>query len=201
MSIQVSRSRVITDRIADDAVDAAKIATDAVDTSEIKNGAVTAAKLASGAVVQVVSTTKTDSFSTTSGSWTDWTGMSASITPSSSSNKVLILVTSGVSSSVTESYQYAKLVRGSTDIAIGDASNSATRASMDGAINDIKVTNYQKPLALVFLDSPATTSSTTYKMQVLRQYGGTAIFGRSYSDNAGERSSLPSTLTLVEVKA
>ena len=49
--------------------------------------------MSSGSIIQVVSTTKTDTFSTSSSSFTDITGLSVSITPASSSNKILILLT------------------------------------------------------------------------------------------------------------
>ena len=63
--------------------------------ADLADGAITSAKLASGVggkVLQVVSTVKTDTFTTSSGTFTDLTGMSVSITPSSASNKVLILL-------------------------------------------------------------------------------------------------------------
>ena len=63
-----------------------------VDTDMLAAGAVTAAKRGAGAILQVVQTVKTDSFSTNTGaSYVDITGMSITITPSSSSNKILII--------------------------------------------------------------------------------------------------------------
>ena len=73
--------------------------------------------LGAGKLLQVVSTTKTDSFTTTSTSYTDITGLSASITPSSSSSKVYVIV--HVNSAATTRYASFRLVRGSTNIAIG----------------------------------------------------------------------------------
>jgi hypothetical protein len=156
-----------------------------------------------GSIVQVVQTVKTDVFSTSSTSWIDWTGMSVTITPKSATNKILITLTSGVSNDTANSFQYVKLVRGSTDIALGDASGSATRCWIDGAFGNVAslydVT--QKGLAGSFLDSPATTSATTYKVQVIRTLSGTAYFGRTATTIDANRSSIPSVLTVMEVVA
>lgn len=155
-----------------------------------------------GSVLQVIQTVKTNVFSTSSTSWTDWTDMNATITPSSSSNKILITLTSGVSNDTANSFQYVKLVRGSTDIALGDASGSATRCWIDAAFANVAalfdVT--QKGLSGSFLDSPATTSATTYKVQVIRTLNGIAYFGRTATTTDANRSSIPSVLTLMEIK-
>ena len=76
-----------------------------------------------GKILQVQSTTKTSTFSTT-GSSVDVTGLNVSITPSSSSNKVL--VHTQITMSGTDN-GYARLLRGSTAIAIGDADGSRSR--------------------------------------------------------------------------
>ena len=56
------------------------------------SAAIAGTKLSAGAVLQVVSTAKTDTFSSSTGSYIDITGLSVSITPSSTSNKILILL-------------------------------------------------------------------------------------------------------------
>jgi len=82
-----------------------------------------------GNVLQVVQTVKTDTFSTTAlgSSPADVTGMSVSITPSSSSNKILVMV-NGMGG--YNNYQVmVRLVRDSTPISIGDANGSRPRMS------------------------------------------------------------------------
>ena len=69
-----------------------------------------------GHVLQVVSTTKTDFFSTTSTTYVDVTGLSATITPSSTSSKILVSVTGASSGSADNSFGYAVLLRDSTQI-------------------------------------------------------------------------------------
>lgn len=155
-----------------------------------------------GSIVQVLQTVKTDVFSTSSSSFVDWTGMSVTITPKSATNKILVTLTSGVANATSNNFAYVKLVRGSTDIALGDATGSATRCWIDAAFG---VQSFgepvQKPLTGSFLDSPATTSATTYKLQVIRTLNGTSFFGRSSNTDDANRSSIPSVLTVMEVVA
>jgi hypothetical protein len=153
-----------------------------------------------GSVLQVVSTTVTGSFSTNSSSWIDWTGMTVTITPKFSTSKILITATSEVSNDSDNSYQYVKLVRGSTDIALGDASGSATRCWMDGGLGqNVTYAFAAKPLSGIYLDSPATTSATTYKLQVIRTLNGTAYFGRTATNPDANRSAIPSSITVMEI--
>ena len=89
----------------------------------------------SGTILQVVSTTKTDAFSTTSTSMTDLTGMSVAITPSSTSNKILITGNIFVSGSSLSALVIFNLVRASTNISISTGSgsvNSTTFCDTDG---------------------------------------------------------------------
>ena len=135
--------------------------------------------LPAGTVLQVVSATKTDSFtSTTTTSFTDITGMSVSITPTSSSSKIYVTVTGTCSGQAVTSGSQIRLVRGSTAICIGDASGSTTQASTNSYQADA---NQSNPFSISFLDSPATTSSTTYKIQFFIT-SGTFYFNRTQLD-------------------
>jgi hypothetical protein len=127
---------------------------------------ITTTKLGAGAVLQVVSTNKTDTFASSSiaNTFVDITGLSVSITPSSASNKILILAT--VNHGVDGIRATAlKLVRNSTAIDIGTASGNRTVASTV-AIGENYDTNRGEVSSINFLDSPSTTSSITYKIQV-----------------------------------
>jgi hypothetical protein len=149
------------------------------------------ATLPTGSVLQVVSTTKTDTFSTTATSFTDVTGLSVSITPTSSTSKILIFCTIPCSHA---SFAVARfnLVRGSTNIC---------QPSSIQTLSGSKTAYYQNAdlgaaADLHFLDSPATTSSTTYKIQVCTN-GGTMFVGQR---NSGDMS-MPSTITVMEIAA
>ena len=155
----------------------------------------------SGGILQVVSTTKTDTFTTTSAGFTDITGLSASITPSSASSKIYCVATvNGASTTGNDSSRaMVRLLRDATAIAVGDANGSRTQMSFNLSTRG---TNSGKILmngTVNFLDSPATTSATTYKMQVASE-GVTAFINRQESDADNSDVGLAvSTITLMEV--
>lgn len=144
---------------------------------------------ASGTVLQVVNTRKTDDWVATTGTtYTDVTGLSASITPSSASNKVLITI-SLCASSDGGNFGYARMLRGATEVG---ASQNSGYGGFGSVLHDGGTTggNYYKTISTSFLDSPSTTSATTYKIQmchhsaggivsVNRRAGFTGIFGTS----------------------
>jgi hypothetical protein len=147
-------------------------------------------------VVQVKSATKTDTFTTSSTSYVDVTGLTVSITPTSASNKVFVLVSTTGAGTNGTNIAYLQLVRDSTAIALGDA--AGVRAVATSGFGASSANNqYNSPMS--FLDSPATTSATTYKVQ-MRVHGGTGFLNRSQTDsdstNYGRYSS---TITVMEV--
>ena len=118
--------------------------------------------LPSGSTLQVVQTVKTDTFTTTSTSFVDITGMSVTITPSSATSKVLILanfVYSRGGSGVTRFR--LNLVRDSTNIAQPTVGTSIGTLQSNA---DDSGTNNQAGIS--FIDSPGTASPVTYKLQV-----------------------------------
>ena len=165
-------------------------------TAILTDGVFSSSVSGAGIILQVVQTSKTDDFSTTSTSFTDVTGFSASITPSSTSSKVLVMVSSNTSTSGGNNAQM-KLVRGSTDIFIGDADSSHSQAAAQSRIND---TNSSLTLTFNFLDSPSTTSATTYKLQYKVQAGtGTINKTQADSDNSSIARTA-SSIILMEVR-
>jgi hypothetical protein len=145
---------------------------------------IAAATATSGSVLQVVSATKTDTFSMTSTvTYTDVTGLSVSITPKSTSSKILISfhITNANSGANHNSYN---LLRDSTNLAqpAADTYSSTVGSSVD-ANTDLKM------VSLSHLDSPSTTSSVTYKIQArtsgatlyVNRRGDTGIFSSSSS--------------------
>ncbi len=148
-----------------------------------------------GAVLQVVSTTKTDFFTTTSSSFTDVTGLSVSITPTSASSKILVLANVSYGSSADD--VLIRLVRDSTHIGTGTGGS---------ANNGFNQTNGNAPVryamqtgSVCYLDSPATTSATTYKIQIVAQGGtSTACVNRRGENTTYGGSSM---ITVLEVAA
>ena len=159
--------------------------------------AVADAAMPAGAILQVVSTTKTDTASTsTSGSFTDVSGMSVSITPSSTSSKILIIISLGTISSNEGIAVAFKLLRGST--AVGNTAGSDVYAGFSsfyggGGTGD----EYMLSGSHNFLDSPSTTSSTTYKLQ-WRNSSGTSYINRYHGSVLYQGSS---SITAMEVAA
>ena len=132
-----------------------------------------------GKIVQVKEGTKTSAGSySTGGSWVN-IGLSESITPSSSSNKVLILWYIG-KISCNDWSGATRLLRGGTVIGMGDASGSRARigTSFPRAHDD----NHWGGTAMMWLDSPSTTVSTEYKIQVNGHSSGTVYINRGHGD-------------------
>lgn len=157
-----------------------------------------------GKVLQVVTTTKTDTFSTTlnSGVETAITGLSVSITPSSASNKILVMITlsSGGNGNVGASFI---LKRGSTDIILGDAAGNRKRITFAAPKNS---SNFEDvlPVAFTGLDSPSTTSSTTYSVSIFNSRGSsdTYFINRPSLDTDNSiQPRTPSTITVMEIAA
>jgi len=165
------------------------------------NGSGVITSSAFGKVLQVVQTVKTDTFTTTSTSFTDITGMSVAITPASTSSKIFVMVnlSTGNTSDRTSGYQ---LLRGSTPIGIGDSDGSNRVEATAGTSSETSSAG-QKTVAFTFLDSPSTTSATTYKVQVICQGSTqTTTINRSQndSDNSYNYRTI-STITVMEILA
>jgi len=156
---------------------------------------------APGSVLQVVQAVKTNTFSTTTNdSWIDVTGWSASITPYSINNKIFIMANGTGSHSGTNDFSYVKLLRDSTDIFLGDSRGSATRASADLSQQTSGTANVLgKQVMITYLDSPNTTSSITYKMQVRLTNGTGILIGGTWDTADDNRSNVPTVITLMEI--
>jgi hypothetical protein len=170
---------------------------EATDTTQYYNGSAWLAL--GGKLGQVVSTVKTDTFSTTSTSYVDVTGFSVSITPSSASSKVLVVANFTVGNAGAGVDPFWQLVRTSTAIFIGDAAGSRTRGSTGGRATADAATASN---SLIFLDSPATTSATTYKLQAASNTAVTIYINRSQDDaDSAARGRFASSITVMEILA
>ena len=156
-----------------------------VTSTALADGAVTAAKLAAGAggkILQVVQASKINTTSTINqDSFTDL-GLSASITPTSTSNNVLVLVSIGRVCCNTASLRLCpfRILRDATAIGTGTVDGVKLRSNF--VISDSPDNNYGQGGAYQYLDSPSTTSATTYKIQWTGQAGETWYLHRSTSN-------------------
>lgn len=144
---------------------------------------------------QVVTTNKTDVFTTTSTTFVDVTGLSVTITPTLATSQVLIMVETVVGNSAGGGGSYARLnlLRGVTNIAQSTGGGAGNQTlGVNTASN-----NAGAPSSIIFVDSPATTSATTYKIQTaIIAGGGTISIGR---DSASANYPSHSTITVMEI--
>ena len=157
-----------------------------------------------GSVVQTLQTVKTDTDTTNQvNNFVDISGMSVLITPTSATSKILVTVDMRLSTNTNRNITY-RLMRGSTAIYLGDASSSRTRATGGIRLTDDASYDMQSETA-VFLDSPSTTSATTYKVQWTQAYASSGEYvyiNRSYDDNdADDRNRCASSITVMEIAA
>ena len=165
-------------------ITASQIAT--VNASTVTTGTLPGARLPTGSILQVISSTNITNTTTSGGTYVD-TGLTASITPLFSTSKILVLISANVGCSgynagfngITE----IQIVRASTSIYVSQLS-TYNYASGSGGIS------CNVPAAMSYVDSPATTSSTTYKIQFKNTSGSSAYFNDGSSD---------STITLMEI--
>lgn len=152
--------------------------------------------------VQVVQTVKSDTFSANPGqnTWVDVTGLSVSITPTSATNKILVFIDVAVgTSTITTGASVIRLVRGSTPIYLGDAAGSRALgiSSFPYPLAEYAIIRYSG----VFLDSPATTSATTYKYQIAGESTGYTVYVNrcGYDGNRWEDPRVASSITVMEI--
>ena len=162
---------------------------------------ITTGNIPTGSVLQIVQATKTDTASYSTGNaWTDLVGISASITPSSTSNKILINVSisSGCNGAASPD-SLVRLKRSGTAItgAVADAAGSRLQGSF--GLNTWRNSYELGNASFQYLDSPSSTSSLTYGFDI--KTGDTGFINRTHADEngtGGERGI--SVITLMEIK-
>lgn len=150
-----------------------------------------------GSIIQVVSATTSTQVSGTSATYVDTT-LTATITPSVSTNKILVLVNQQLTitkTSSTAAYCGLQLLRGSTPIFI-PATDLTGPYEFGVTCGGVSSAQLFGRYLINYLDSPATTSATTYKTQV-KGYNNTF----TYVVNANDTVNATSTIVLMEVVA
>jgi 3D (Asp-Asp-Asp) domain-containing protein len=155
-----------------------------------------------GKVLQVVSFAFTGDKDTTAqdNTFVD-TGLTVNITPTSTSSKILVLASIGKIGSVTAGTMYnLRIVRDSTNILLGNADGAKTLSSAGGATT---LTGENASVTMNYLDSPATTSETTYKVTYSGN-GGEAVrinYSRNDDNSDAPSAKAASTITVMEIGA
>lgn len=154
-----------------------------------------------GKILQVVQTTKTNTFTTTSSTATAITGLDVTITPSSTSSKILVLCFMSVSSDSSQGFPVFYLQRGASQILIGDAGGASQRRVTTGVAPTNN--NYLTNASVSYLDSPSSTSALTYQMYTsTADSSGTVAINRTIVDgNVNYNARGTSTIIAMEVKA
>ena len=155
----------------------------------LPDGIIQSADLATGVggkILQVIQQEKVDTWSTTSDFvFSDVTGLAATITPSSSSNKVLVII--DVIASGDNYTTYLKLLRGSTEIGNNATGKQSGQTNLFSTLAKEKTDSNSHGFCHLhsrrILDSPNTTSATTYKIQSAARNGSfNAYINRSVPD-------------------
>ena len=135
---------------------------------------------APGHVLQTLVATKTDTMGNTSTSFTDIPNMTITVTPSSTSNKILFTwnVTLGINGDIA--HGYINIVRDSTNLLVADAADQRVVAT--NVMNPGGAAGAMFVSSGVFLDSPNTTSATVYKIQIKSSNGQAIYVNRSGRD-------------------
>lgn len=170
--------------------------TDAV---EVYDGSAWTSVNHAGIGSNVASSVSTAVFTTTSTSFTDLTGLSVTITPSSATSKVLLIAQVSVGLGNTASFGHYKFSGGNTATYLG-VDPGSREPVVFGGYTDANNSFALMSFSMVYLDSPATTSATTYKVELKSPPGTTIYVNRA----AGETTGSPrgaSSLTAVEVAA
>ena len=201
---KIADSNVTTAKIADANVTTAKIANSNVTTAKIADGNITSAKLATGVggkVLQILFAQKTDTQILTKNlTFQDITGLSIAITPSSSSSKILVMYNVNMANGADRGHGYLRLHRDTTNI--GSAASAGSRTTAISVVNTGNAGQMQC-VSGTFLDSPSTTSATTYKLLGASNPAGpsTTFINRSERDNdaADYDGRGSSSITIMEI--
>jgi hypothetical protein len=177
------------------------MAVSTIQNASLASGVPSSANLPAGSVLQVVSATATDPLAIATGSlynFVDITGLSLSITPKSASSKIL-LIANVSGGSFDPGNTICRFTRNGTAVGIGTGVgyNSYGFNSCYAPVGS----NYiygNIVMSGQFLDSPATTSAITYKVQFSGDYSGTMYFNRRQADT---RFSTISSITVMEIAA
>lgn len=147
-------------------------------------GTVAVARLPAGSVLQVVSNTYATQVSSSTNTYVD-TGLTATITPTSATSKILVSVSqNGLQKSQNNTYLRIEVLRSSTVIGV---------PAVTVAYNNGSTTNYTGSVSGDYLDSPATTSATVYKTRFRSENNAAIVSVQGDSEQ--------STITLMEIAA
>ncbi len=155
----------------------------------------------SGSILQVVSTIKTDTFSTSSTGDTAITGLSVSITPTSTSSRIFIMYSVNYDSTRGNSGGGFRIYRNGSHLTGASGASAGSRYTVNadfGANANADQSGMHRTGQIV--DSPATTSALTYAMYTSHDSGFSTHINRARADgNEGDDGRFASTITVFEI--
>jgi len=169
--------------LATNSVDSAELVDGSIDTAHIAADQITSAIMPAGSVLQVVNATDSTSTSNSTSTYAD-TSLTATITPTSASSTILVIITQAWRKGSSDTSAMLKLLRGATDLGVFLV-RAGNVGSTYATIDQTGVASY------TVVDSPATTSATTYKTQFASQNNAAAVIINFDNDR--------SSMTLMEI--
>ena len=158
-------------------------------TYPVTAGGTSAVQASSSKILQVVNATYGTYTTNATSTYAD-TGLTASITPSSSSSKILVFANvAGCGKTNSNTVLLLRLLRGSTVISKMEGAGGFTSSTATNNFGSCNIT---------YLDSPATTSSTTYKVQFASSANTSIVETNNFLISNGDSVS---TITLMEIAA
>ena len=147
----------------------------------------------------VVQTVKTDTFTSTSTSFVTVTGLTATITPTTDTSRVLVVAQIATGNAGDSGSMY-KITGGNSSVYVGDAEGTRVRGVFGGFYGNV-LASVVLAQSIVFLDSPSTTSATTYQVEARGSASLPAVFVNRPGDGADGGNLLrgASSITLIEV--
>ena len=153
-----------------------------------------------GNIIQVLQTVKSDTYTTTNTSYEDIPNFFCSITPKYNTSKILVVVDIGALTPISGGSTWTRLLRGATEIYSGDGASGTLNQIYDGGAStgDHYFGSFHH--TSLYLDSPSTISSTTYKVQIKSGGAYTSCFNRNAYDSGTYGGRTASSITLMEIQ-
>ena len=199
MAITINGTGTITGISAGGYPDGSVTAADIESSLDLTGKTVTLPSGTGGKILQVVTTTKTDTTSYTSSSGS-FSGniMSVNITPASANSRILVLFNGNFGAGLSQRIYIRLVGTVGTGAATGDEAASRVRVTTASGIYGS--TNFIAPMTFHYVHSPSSTSQLTYSMQMGREGNGTVYLNRSEGDgNSGTIQRTASMLTAIEI--
>jgi len=203
MAITINGTGSITGLTAGGLPDGSVVAGDLASSLDLTGKTVTLPSGTGGKILQVVSTTKKNGASTLSSTYTNISGLSVTIQPSATNSKILLFGDLQVCLSFGLARAAFQITGGNTSSYLSNVSNGTAIAAAVGVSPRVNDSYAVWPVPFSYLDSPNTTSSTTYQVQ-WRIPGGNGTSDTLYLNYSNTGSDIysyvsTSTITAIEV--